>query len=202
MQKSWKRLAIDTATKYVYLSLVLNDKEVDSVYEEGLNNHSVTIIPHLVRMLERQQWKLTDINEVIVGVGPGSYTGVRIAVTIAKMIGYLNNIKINRISSLALIASSVSSGTVLSCIDARRGNAFLGLFENTKTKLTRKTQDSLINIESYLTDLEVKPIVTYEGRPNIEKIIHSDLFEAVSDPTALIPNYMQITEAERNKCLR
>lgn len=200
MRKSWKQLAIDTATKYVYLSLVIDSKEVDCIYEEGFNNHSVTVIPHLAEMLKREKIELTDIDELIVGVGPGSYTGVRIAVTIAKMIGYLNKITIKKVSSLALMASSVSSGFVLAGIDARRGNAFLGLFEVTDQSVIRKKTDCLENLEEYLKNLDLKPKLVFEGRPNIEKIIVSDLLETVADPATLVPNYLQVTEAERNKC--
>ena len=200
MQKSWNRLAIDTATKYVYLSLVINDQEVDYVYEEGLNNHSVTVIPHLVQMLKREKLELTDIDEVIVGIGPGSYTGVRIAVTIAKMIGYLNKIKVSSVSSLALMASSVQSSAALACIDARRGNAFLGLYKTAQGRLIRMKADVLANFEEYLAGFSERPELVFEGRPNIEKLINGDLLEAVDDPANLVPNYLQVTEAERTKC--
>jgi tRNA threonylcarbamoyladenosine biosynthesis protein TsaB len=202
MHESWKRLAIDTATKYVYLSLIIDDHEVDFVYEEGLNNHSVTVIPQLESLLDRQGLKLKDIDEVICGIGPGSYTGVRIGVTIAKMIGHLNNVRLMSVSSLALIASSVASGMTLSLIDARRGNAFMGLFENIDGRLSRSDDDILENVEKYRSKITNQVIVVTEGRPNIEKIINSNLLEPIIDAANLVPNYLQITEAERNKCQR
>ncbi len=200
MRESWKRLAIDTATKYVYLSLVVDDKEVDCVYEEGLNNHSVTVIPHLWTILKRHGLSLTDIDEVICGIGPGSYTGIRIAVTIAKMIGYLNKIKIRSVSSLALIASSAEKGLTLAMIDARRGNAFMGLFEVKNDTIMRIKADMLDNIEEYRSVLPDDTNVVAEGRPDIGRIIRSKLVEDVEDVLAMVPNYLQITEAERNKC--
>ena len=127
MKKSLKRLIIDTATKYIFLSLIIDGVEKDFVYEEGINNHSVTIIPFIENMLNKENITLKDIDQVIVGIGPGSYTGVRIGVTVAKMIGYLNNIDVYEVSSLALMASHSDKPYVLALIDARRGNAFMGL---------------------------------------------------------------------------
>ena len=49
-----KILVIDTATKHIYLSLVIDGIEIKSIYQEGINNHSVTIIPFLSEMLDEQ----------------------------------------------------------------------------------------------------------------------------------------------------
>ncbi len=197
MNPSYKRLVIDTATKYIYLALVVDDIEVDSVYQVGDNNHSVTIMPLLEEMLQKQHIELTDINEVIVGIGPGSYTGVRIGVTVAKMIGYLNQIVVKEISSLALMASHSNKAYVLPLIDARRGNAFMALFEN-KTTLKYLYQDVLKNIEVFKSNINQDYEIIKEGKPDIQKIIQSDLLKKVEDIHELVPNYLQVTEAERN----
>lgn len=201
MRKSWKRLAIDTATKYVYLSLIIDDREVANVYQEGINNHSVTIIPLLANLLESNELTLKDINEVIIGIGPGSYTGVRIGVSIAKMIGYLNNIKVKTVSSLALIASSSDAEFVVPMIDARRSNAFTACFRQDNGKMTYIKEDTLANFDDFLSELIVEYDTVTEGVFKIEKIIKSGLADPVDDIHALVPNYLQITEAERNKRL-
>ncbi len=201
MRKSWKRLAIDTATKYVYLSLIIDDHEVANVYQEGINNHSVTIIPFLVKLLKSQELTLKDINEVIIGIGPGSYTGVRIGVSIAKMIGYLNNIEVKTVSSLALMASSSEAEVVVSMIDARRSNAFLACFKQSNGRLEYIKEDRLAKIDDFLSELDIKYDTVTDGLFKIEKIIKSGLMNPVDDIHALVPNYLQVTEAERNKGL-
>ena len=197
MKKSYKRLVIDTATKYIYLALIIDDLLVDSVYEVGNNDHSVTIMPYLESMIKKQNISLNQLDEVIVGVGPGSYTGVRIGVTVAKMIAYLNDISIYKVSSLALMASHSNQRYILPLIDARRGNAFMALLENDK-EIKYIKEDRLQNIESFKESIDLEYEEVIEGEPQIIKIIKSDLLELVEDVHALVPNYMQLTEAERN----
>lgn len=199
MKKLSKKLIIDTATKYIYLSLMIDNVEKQYFYQVGINNHSVTIIPLLNEMLENEGLVLRDIDEIIVGIGPGSYTGVRIGVTVAKMIGYLNHIKVSTISSLALIASASEKEYSLPYIDARRGNAFMALFKQKNNILYRVSEDCLANIEGYKAGINFEYDFIEEGKPNIEKIMKSDLLETVQDIHGLKPNYLRITEAERNR---
>ncbi|MFO7968877.1 MAG: tRNA (adenosine(37)-N6)-threonylcarbamoyltransferase complex dimerization subunit type 1 TsaB [Bacillota bacterium] len=198
MKKSLKRLAIDTATKYIYLALMIDDKEVSSIYQEGDNNHSVTIIPLLAELLKNAEISLQDLDEIIVGVGPGSYTGVRIGVTVGKMIVYLNNINIYQVSSLALLASTSKQKYILPLIDARRNNAFMAFFNQEKKKLTYLKNDTLENIEAFKSNIIEKYEVIEFGKPNLKKIIDSNLMVKIEDIHNLTPNYLRITEAERN----
>jgi tRNA threonylcarbamoyladenosine biosynthesis protein TsaB len=199
MKKSWKRLAIDTATNYIYLCLIIDDKEIETVYEEGINNHSVTIMPKLDQLLRRHGCQLRELDEVIVGIGPGSYTGVRIGVAIAKMIGYLNQIKVQSVSSLALLASSASAEYVLPMIDARRNNAFMAIYQTKHNRLENRVPDMLAPVDSGIGDSYGDLLVVTTGCPQIAKILHGDLLREEDDIHHLVPNYCQLTEAERNR---
>ncbi|HPJ24328.1 MAG TPA: tRNA (adenosine(37)-N6)-threonylcarbamoyltransferase complex dimerization subunit type 1 TsaB [Bacillota bacterium] len=199
MKKLSKILLIDTATSHIFLSLVIDGKEKRSVYQEGINNHSVTIIPLLNEILQTEGIELNDLDEIIVGIGPGSYTGVRIGVTVAKMIGYLNHITVKTVSSLALIASASDSEIVIPAIDARRGNAFISTFKQNNRKLVCIKEDSLSVMEEYLKNAPEGYDLISEGQPRPEKIIGSGLLHEVENIHDLIPNYLRITEAERNK---
>lgn len=194
-----KTLIIDTATRHIFLSLVIDGKERQCVYQEGINNHSVTIIPFLKEMLDKEQLQLHDIDTLIVGIGPGSYTGVRIGVTVAKMIGYLNHTTVKTVSSLALMASASDADLVIPYIDARRGNAFIATFQQKENILTYLEKDALKNLDTYLAKQKKDYDLIGEGQPNVMKIIDSDLTETVEDIHALTPNYLRITEAERNR---
>lgn len=199
MKESSKTLIIDTATKHIYLSLVVDGKEKSNVYEEGINNHSVTIIPYLEKILKQEHLTLQDLTDVIVGIGPGSYTGVRIGVTVAKMIGYLNGIDIYTISSLALMASASKSKHILPLIDARRGNAFMAFYKLENDILNEMISDKLENIEEFKAKLGKDFQVVTEGKPDISKILNSTILTKVENVNELIPNYLQKTEAERNR---
>ncbi|MDY0023398.1 MAG: tRNA (adenosine(37)-N6)-threonylcarbamoyltransferase complex dimerization subunit type 1 TsaB [Candidatus Izemoplasmatales bacterium] len=198
MKKSLKQLVIDTATKNIFLSLVIDGVEKQFVYEEGINNHSVTIMPYLEQVLKEENLTLKELDEIIIGIGPGSYTGVRIGVTVAKMISYLNNINIYTISSLALMASYSNKPFVLALIDARRGNAFMGLYKNVSGKLKIIEDDSLANIENYKSQIKVDFEIVESGKPDVSKVLKSDLLTKIDEIHSLTPNYLRDTEAERN----
>lgn len=199
MKKLSKILIIDTATKYIYLSLVCDGIEKQHIYQEGINNHSVTIIPKLEEILNRENLSLKNLDEIIVGIGPGSYTGVRIGVTVAKMIGYLNHIKVSQVSSLALIASASDKEYIIPYIDARRGNAFMALIKQKNGLLEYIKPDCLENIDDFKAECNYEFDFISEGIPDINKILASGLLEIVENVHELKPNYLRITEAERNK---
>jgi len=199
MKTSLKRLAIDTSTDYLYLSLLLDCQEVGCVYTRGNNNHSVTIIPLMEDLLKQQNWTLKDINQVIIGIGPGSYTGVRIGVSIAKMIGYLNQVEVKTVSSLLLLATSSESEYVLPLIDARRNQGFMALYRQQNHQFTSVKEEALCDIDAYQSTFQIPYEIVKDGCPKITKLLDSDSLCPVDNIHELVPNYLQITEAERNR---
>ncbi len=199
MKKSYKRLVIDSATKYLYIALFDGNNEIAKFYEAGNNDHSVKLMTEIKRLFDNNNLKMDNIDEIIIGIGPGSYTGLRIGVVIAKMFGWNNNILVKTISSLALIASSYSGEKlIIPEIDARRGNSFLGAYINKGKRLELVKEEELTNLEDYKNSMELEYEVVSNGEPNIVKILESDLLISVNDIHGLNPNYLRITEAERN----
>lgn len=199
MSKSLKRLVIDSATKNLYVSIFEDFTCLGKYYQEGKNNHSVHLMTEIETLLNSCNWKVKDLDEIYIGIGPGSYTGLRVGVVIAKMFGWNNNIPIFTVSSLALMASSFNGkGLVLAEIDARRGNSFLGLYEINKDQIKLQDAEKLTNLEEYKSSIGKNFSVVSEGEPNMELIIKSKMFTSVEDVHSLNPNYLRITEAERN----
>jgi len=199
MKKSLRRLVIDTATKYLYIGLFQDESCLSSYYQAGENDHSEKLMSEIEVIFAKHQLKIRDVDEIIIGVGPGSYTGLRIGVVVAKMFAWNNDIPVKTISSLALIASSYNgSKNILAEVDARRGNSFLGLYRNTGEGLDLLDIEQLVNLEEYKQSLKDPYIVVSSGMPNIPKILASNLLVNVKDIHALNPNYLRITEAERN----
>lgn len=199
MKKSLKRLVIDSATKYLYVALFSDFDCVQKYYQIGNNDHSVKLMIELERILKENKLEVNDIDEIIVGVGPGSYTGLRVGVVVAKMFGWNNDIPVYTVSSLALMASSLDGeGLILAEVDARRGNSFLGLYEKKKDVMSLKEIEQLTNLEEFKASIEGPFRVVSNGEPNIEIIIRSGLMYLVKDIHGLNPNYLRITEAERN----
>jgi tRNA threonylcarbamoyladenosine biosynthesis protein TsaB len=199
MSKSLKRLVIDSATKYLYVGLYNNFECVSKYYEAGKNDHSVKIMPEIQRILEENKLKVKDLDEIYIGIGPGSYTGLRVGVVIAKMFGWNNNIPVFTVSSLGMMASNKNeNGLYLAEIDARRGNSFLGLYKVEEGIISLQDNEQLTNLEEYKSDIKEEFEVVNEGIPDMKKIIQSKMFQHVEDIHGLNPNYLRITEAERN----
>lgn len=178
------RLFLDTSNKYLYIA-VLNDlKVVFEHVQPGNNNHSETLVQVLENTLKENDIELDNIEEIFVGRGPGSYTGVRVACTVAKVLAYIKNKKLYSFSSLdLLLTTNLTFGKVVCQMDARRGFSYAKAFnisENIEvikeeeftetTKLQDEFADALfITNESY----NYNPVILIEkGLFREEKNIH------------------------------
>jgi len=199
MKKSLKRLVIDSASKFLYVALYDDLDCLGKYYAAGNNDHSVKLMSEIERIFIDSNIKVKDLNEIIIGIGPGSYTGLRIGVVVAKMFAWNNDIPVRTVSSLAMFASSsLVDGLILSEIDARRGNSFLGLYRKTGKALVLEDDEKLTNLENYKESITENFEVFSKGEPNIEVLLNSDILTVVKDIHGLNPNYLRITEAERN----
>jgi len=197
MKTLLKSLVIDTATPHLYLALYEDKEEVDFYYKLGKNDHSVKLMVELEKMLHRKQISMKDIDQIIIGVGPGSYTGLRVGVVVAKMFGWTLDKPVFQISSLALLASSLKEGLSIPAVDARRGNAFLGLYETKAGQVNLIDEEKLMNLEDYQSMYKDAKII-FEGKPNLKHVLGTTLLEKVEDIHQLTPNYLRVTEAEKN----
>ena len=199
MKKSLKRLVIDSASKFLYVALYEDLECLGKYYAEGNNDHSVKLMSEIEKIFRSNDTKVKDLDEIIIGIGPGSYTGLRIGVVVAKMFAWNDDIPVRTVSSLAMFASSVNiDGLILSEIDARRGNSFLGLYKKTGKTLILEDEEKLVNLEEYKESINDSYKVVSIGEPNLEVILNSDITTLVKDIHGLNPNYLRITEAERN----
>lgn len=191
------RLIIDTALDFSYLALLKDEQILEESYEKGSNNHSETLLPKLETTLKNHNINLKDIEEVYVGIGPGSYTGVRIAVVIGKMIAVMNKNKLYEFSSLASLATSALK-ECYAFVDCRRGNAYTAHFDYKNNEIVRLSADSMVEVNSYFNGINEDMIIK-EGKPNPLLIIKSSVSKLVEDVNSLSPNYLQLVEAERKK---
>lgn len=188
-----KSLILDSATKTLYISLVDDGNVLYEKYVEGRNDHAKNIVFLVDEALKSNSLSCDDLDKVIVGYGPGSYTGVRMAVTVAKMIAVFKHVDLYTISTLKLMASS-KQGIVASMIDARRGNAFAGVFDmDNNQEILKEGMYSYEEIKTVKHDCEIcedcfKVDVNYVIK-NANKVL---------EPHLLVPNYLRETEAERN----
>jgi tRNA threonylcarbamoyladenosine biosynthesis protein TsaB len=157
-------------------------------------------MPTIEKIFDNQQLTVDDLDEIILGIGPGSYTGVRIGVSVAKVFAWTKNIPVKTVSTLALLASSSQSdGYVLAQIDARRNNAFMGLFKLENNVLSVVKKEVFSNKNSVYASLPKETMIVENGEPNIEVILQSDVLKSIDNVHSISPNYLRKTEAERDK---
>lgn len=152
-----KILAFDTSTKAMSVALV---EEEMLIAEKTINikrDHSVGLMPAIEALLDDVHCQPSELDRIVVAKGPGSYTGIRIAVTVAKTLAWTLNCELVGISSLeALAAASVypPNTLVVPLFDARRRNVYAGLYrQEVAGKLTAVMPDSHRSIEELLADL-------------------------------------------------
>ncbi|WP_343188446.1 tRNA (adenosine(37)-N6)-threonylcarbamoyltransferase complex dimerization subunit type 1 TsaB [Buchnera aphidicola (Neophyllaphis varicolor)] len=103
---SFNILCIDTSTILCSASILINNKKF-SIFKICNNNHSKEIFVLIKNLLYKSNLKLNNINLIACGIGPGSFTGIRIAIGIANGISLGINVPVIGISTLAIIAEQV-----------------------------------------------------------------------------------------------
>lgn len=202
-----RSLLIDTTTSFVTVSIISDNKILYKYHDKILADMSSKIIPIIDEGFRNVEFTINDIDKIFVVNGPGSFTGIRVGVTVAKTIAWALKKDIVSLSSLELMATTNTTKKYLvPMIDARRGNVFAGIYD---TDLNCIKNDSLINLDELLKDLDSNyELVSYDNlnlvntiipKINIEKIISKHLNDKSINPHNLNPNYLKLTEAEENR---
>ena len=187
-------LIIDTSTKFLYSALVKEDTVLSEKIFEGSKNHAGNSVYQINEMLNEHNLKASDIDNVYCGYGPGSYTGVRISVTIAKMLASFADINLYGISSLYLAGSGYDNKNVAVMFDARRGNSFSACFGENIISDKLRSNEEFLNIVNSFADV----VIVNESNFKVNPLkVMANAFK-VEDVEAFVPNYLRITEAEYN----
>ena len=187
-------LIIDTSTKYLYIALVKDDVVLSEKIFEGSKNHAGNSVYQIDLLLKEFNLKTSDLDNVYCGYGPGSYTGVRISVTIAKMIASFTGANLFSVSSLFLAGSGYDNKNVAIMFDARRGNSFCACYGENVIEDKLRNNDEFLNTVNEFNDLVVVNEANFKVNPL--KVIANA--ERVVDVEGFVPNYLRITEAEYN----
>lgn len=168
-------LFIDTHASNIILVLYKDNQIIKKVTQESSMSHSVYCLPLIKSLLEESNLELKDLSLLLVVNGPGSFTGIRIGMTIAKVIAYSLNIPIKLIDSLLIKALNVEASTKYISLEDKHG-AYIGVFNKDNkviepykyVKLTEYKELSKRN--KYINDVEIdyKKVILYAT--NIETV--------------------------------
>jgi tRNA threonylcarbamoyladenosine biosynthesis protein TsaB len=220
-----KALAIDTTNNVLGIAIVDEEKVIGEYITNLKKNHSVRAMPAIERLLNDCDLNPKQIDKIVVASGPGSYTGVRIGVSIAKTMAWSLQIPIVGVSSLEALAANgrFFSGFISPIFDARRGQVYTGLYQYTREGLVTIEKDQNILLVDWLSMIEAKneqilfvgndveihkeTIVNVLGKkgeiaqvalnnPRPSELGIIGLNQKASDVHSLVPNYIRLVEAE------
>ena len=123
-------LTIDTSTDIELIAVSVDGKVFQYCENEGMS-HSVTMFQNLSALLSRAEISINEIDLIGTGIGPGSFTGIRIAVSTARMFAQILKVPLVGLKSQEIYTGSfVSHGesTVLAAFDAKKSKVFAGVY--------------------------------------------------------------------------
>ena len=202
-------LFIDTSSLDVSIAIYSNGKVISSISKTVPNAHSIYTVDFIDKCLKESNLVPSDIDKILVVTGPGSFTGVRIGVTIAKTYAYLNKIDIVEVSSLKMLALSTPHNYCLSLINARNKNYYIGLYDKDNNEVI----EECFNNESYAIevlnkynptivsneDITINNTNVYKCNLDIEKICLYYQDKPSANTHLIVPNYLKLPSALEEK---
>jgi tRNA threonylcarbamoyladenosine biosynthesis protein TsaB len=218
-------LAIDTSNHTLGIALVKGSTVIGESITYLKKNHSVRAMPTVEALMKECGVAPSELSKIVVAKGPGSYTGVRIGVTIAKTLAWTLSIPISAVSSLETLAANGQyfDGWISPLFDARRGQVYTGLYTFEEGKIKEIKPDQNILLTDWLHELKQtgKPVLFLGQDVHLhEESIRSILGETAviaegafhnprpsmlaflgtdrpaEDVHQLVPNYIRLAEAE------
>ncbi len=120
-------LALDTSSEFLSLALQLGDKSFTH-YQHAGQASSQLVLPQIQALMDSANIKLTDLDGIAFGAGPGAFTGVRVACGVAQGLGFGANLPVVGVNTLLALAQASGEDKVIACLDARMGEIYHAAF--------------------------------------------------------------------------
>ncbi len=148
---------IDSSNASLILGIAKDKSIIDQIDEPAWQRQSELLVDYLGKLLDKNHIDRKDISYVVATKGPGSYTGVRIALTVAKVMAFALNIPLYLVSSLEALKEANAVSLCVS--NARSKRSYVGIYEGEKTLL----EDTIWTNEELLAYLKEHPSVLICG---------------------------------------
>ena len=176
-------LFIDTTFKDVSIALVKDNVILASINKCIPNEHSIYTVSFIDDVLKEANLKPDMVNKILVVNGPGSFTGVRIGVTIAKTYAYLLKKDISIVSSLKMLAIGSNGEYILSLIDAKHDNYYLALYDSDYNEVIKEEFNNIDKVREIIDRYHPKVV------SNQELVIDNRVYEKKELDIIKIVNY-------------
>ena len=211
-----KIAAFDTSSKALTLAILEDETLLAQMTLNIKKNHSITLMPAIDFLMNSLDMKPTDLDRIVVAQGPGSYTGLRMAVATAKTLAHTLKIELVGVSSLLALVPEQVEGLVIPVMDARRNNVYAGFYQsgqavrpeahlplaevleiagaaNQSVTFVGETTAFVEQIEAALPQATLQPTL-----PNAAAVGRLGLGLPAQSIHDFIPNYLKRVEAEEN----
>ena len=191
------KLLLDSSNTYLSVGLMKDNALLDYTSYESWQSQSEHMVPEIDALLCEHNIDRNDIDGIVCAIGPGSYTGVRIALTIAKTVSLALNIPIYPVSSLRILKDNDNPSICL--INARSGRSYFGVYEGNKTieKDQILTNEEVLNYINEHPNYKICGQVKYLGFDNYDSNVCLQMvnlfssLDKLDDTLGLKPVYMK-----------
>lgn len=191
-------LYIDTHDTEIVIGLYKDGNLIGRKVKESTRHHSDYTMPMLKEVLDSKNVKVNELGEILVVNGPGSFTGVRIGVTIAKTLAYTLNIPIKTITSLEMYACGETEKENKLVVIRDVKGVFYGLFNKENKQMGELEYKSNADYEEFIKENNYQEIIVEEKNIDFKAIYeHMSKIEPVIAHKAN-PIYIKVIEALKN----
>lgn len=186
-----KILAIDSSGLVASLAIVTEDELIAEYTINYKMTHSQTLMPMLDEIVQMTNMDLKEIEAIAISKGPGSFTGLKIGAATAKGLGLVLDIPIIAIPTVDGIAYNLykTKGIICPIMDARRNQAYTGLYKWINDEFTVLSEQKVAKIEELVKEInELNEEVIFLG-DGVE-IFKNQLKELVNVPYSYAPSHL------------
>ncbi len=224
---------MDTSGRVGSVAIGVKDEVLAQRYFSDQMKHAAELFPVMLELIQQAGFNVSDMSDLYVTSGPGSFTGLRIGITVAKMMALAANVKIAAVSSLDCTAQNAFDyiykegrsdiKTVVALTDAKRGQFFVGLYDNIDNEWVKRQPECMQTAEELISSLNARTLFTGEGLKYYKSKFVGDNTEFMpedqwsikastvyiqgrkkaaanqyDDPQILLPQYLRLSDAEEN----
>ena len=179
-------LAIETSGRLGSVALV---EHGNAIAEQGFSHglkHAAGLLPLIAGMMQPLGWSPTDLQELYVSQGPGSFTGLRIGITLAKTLSFTTGARIVPVPSLQVLAynAPAEAAGVVCVLDAKRDQIFTARYERSAGEWNEREPAHLDSL-AHMLSRSPRPVhLIGEGIPYHTKFIPPDQTGIIVTPAA------------------
>ncbi len=166
-----KTLAFDTSTRYMSIACLEGNAVKAEFHEDAGIRHSEILVPTIKNMLDQLGWDIGQIGLFCVGLGPGSFTGLRIAAATVKAFAISVPAKVVGVPSFDAIAFNAPPGenVIAPFLNAHKGKVYSCIYEFFGQEMTKKSDYLLVTVEELLGGLDGEVFFLGDGIARYKK---------------------------------